>query len=110
LQNLGSFCQTTIKSSIVNFYYFALLTQLWLWFSWWPLSQAYAGAAAVLVDEFDAGGLQSRADFLACFVSPTQWTIPSLQALDGRYRYVSRSGQFLLGPSQKRPSSLNLPN
>jgi hypothetical protein len=66
-----------------------------------PLPQPHTSAAAVLVDELDAGDFESSSNDLKG--GPTGLTHPSLQLV---HRYDSNPGficKLLLGPTKKSP-------
>jgi hypothetical protein len=72
--------------------------------------EAHTRPSAVLVDELDAGTLQRGLNFRAGTTSATQGAIVCFKSFNGRDRDIGRASQLLLGPSQERPRSLNLPN
>ena len=61
-----------------------------------PLSQSHARAAAVLVDEFDAGGPQRGAYLHPRLVATAQRALLSFQPLYRRDRHISRRSQIPL--------------
>jgi hypothetical protein len=53
------------------------------WLSVDPLAEPHAGAASVLIDELDAGGLQSRVNLSYRIASAAQFPICRLKSSDG---------------------------
>ena len=74
------------------------------------LSKPHAGAAAVFVDELDAGGLQSSLNFFAPVRFALQGALRSIPIFLLSAGHVGRTGQFLLRPAQKGACCLNLAN
>jgi hypothetical protein len=75
-----------------------------------PFPEPDAGPAAVLIDELDARLLKSRPYLVSSVNSAAQGTVVSLKSFDGGDRHICGRRQFLLRPTQKRASSLNLAN